>query len=297
MISVVIPSYKNKKMLIDNLNNNIKFLEELEIIIINDSPDESLKKDLAGFKVILIENDKNLGFGPSVNKGIIKAKNKYVLLLNTDVRLKNQNYINALKYFKENKKLFAVAFAQKDKNGLIVGKNKVYWKYGFFRHKENTDLSFEINAWVEGGASIVDRDIFLKLGGFDDLYSPFYWEDIDLSYRAWRSGYEIFFDPKIIMRHYHESTISKYFQKKYIEKIAFRNQLIFIWKNITDFNLILHHIFFLIPNLIIFTLKGKFNYLMGFFGTVKNVSTIIKNRKKQKSQYILKDSEVLQKFK
>ena len=61
--------------------------------------------------------------------------------------------------------------------------------------------------------------MWLKLGGMDTLYSPFYWEDIDLSYRAWKSGYQILYDPNIIVEHHHESTIAKYFDKKKVSDI------------------------------------------------------------------------------
>ncbi|PJE58197.1 MAG: glycosyltransferase family 2 protein, partial [Candidatus Portnoybacteria bacterium CG10_big_fil_rev_8_21_14_0_10_36_7] len=46
-----------------------------------------------------------------------------------------------------------------------------------------------------------------SLNGFDELYSPFYWEDIDLSYRAWKTGYTVLFDPQVLVEHHHETTI------------------------------------------------------------------------------------------
>jgi len=296
MISVVIPVYKNKKMLVDNLNKNVQFLKNTEVIIINDSPEIDLKKDLTKFNISLIENEKNLGFGPSVNKGVMKASNKYVLLLNSDVKLKNSNFLKSIKYFEENKKLFAVSFAQKERNNLVVGKNKIYWKCGFFRHKKDRNLSFGISSWIEGGACIVNRDLFLKFGGFDDLYSPFYWEDVDLSYRVWKSGYEIFFDPNILVEHNHESTISKFFSKDYIQEIAYRNQLIFIWKNITDFKYFLTHTLFLISDLFRFIVQKKVNFLKGFLSALKKGREIFIKKNKQKTMYVFKDSEILSKF-
>jgi len=297
MISVIIPSYRNKKMLIKNLNNNMQFFKNLEVIVINDYPEESLKKELKKFKIILIENDRNLGFGQSVNKGVIKATNNLILILNSDVVINNNNFISSTEYFKEHKKAFAVAFAQKGNNNSLVGKNKIYWKYGFIRHKSNKDLTYGVSSWAEGGASMLDRDKFIKLGGFDELFTPFYWEDIDLSYRAWKSGYEIIFDPKIIVNHNHESTISNYFNNEYIKTISYRNQFIFIWKNILNIRLLFEHIILLIPNSFYFFIKGEFSFFKGFFNAVYKLFEILNHRKKQKTFYILKDIEVLKKFK
>jgi GT2 family glycosyltransferase len=221
----------------------------------------------------LIENKKNLGFGQSVNLAVKEAKGKYLFLLNSDVVLKNNNYLSAIKYFKNDLKVFAVSFAQIEKDGSIVGKNRIFWHRGLYHHQKSKNLNFGENSWAEGGASIFDKKKFIKLGGFDPLFSPFYWEDVDLSFRAKKAGYQILFNPKIKILHHHESTISKYFNKKEIEKIAFRNQLIFTWKNIDNFKKLIEHILLLPLNI-----GTKKNYLLGFFEAIK---IFFLNKKKQ----------------
>ena len=253
MISVIIPVYKNTKLFLDNLKKNIEFLKDCEILIINDNPEQSLKKEIEAFKkknIFLIENKKNLGFGRSVNLGAKYAKGDYLFLLNTDVVLTNKNYLYAVKHFKKNPNLFAVSFAQLEKNDQIIGKNVVYFKDGLFHHQKANNLNFGENAWAEGGACLIDKKKFKSLRGFDELYSPFYWEDVDLSYRAWKAGFKIFFDPKILVEHHHQSTISKYFDENKIKTTAYRNQLIFTLKNSTDLDLIAKFIFFFFKRLI-----------------------------------------------
>lgn len=266
MISVVIPTFKNKFQLLQNLNNNLKFIKGSEIIIINDDPNESLKNEklFSNNNIKLVENKKNLGFGESVNLGVKLAKNNFILLLNDDVKLQNDNFLKALEYFKIDEKLFAVSFAQTEKDGSIVGKNIFYWNRGLFFHAKAFDLKFGPNAWAEGGASLIDKNKFLQLRGFDSIYSPFYWEDIDLSYRAAQQGYKILFDPKILVQHQHESTIGKYYSKNFIKSIAYRNQFIFIWKNTRNPMLIIQHLIFLPFNLLYYLLKGEKEFIIGF---------------------------------
>ena len=291
-ISVVIPVYKNKEQFLKNLKHNLKYLEEYEIIIVNDYPDESLKTDLQDFpSVKLFENTENLGFGQTVNRGVNQAHGDLVLLLNTDVLLKNDSFKKSVDEFKNHPNLFAISFAQEEKNGLIVGKNRFFWKQGMFFHSKANDLEKGINGWAEGGSCIIDRSKYLELEGFDKIYKPFYWEDIDLSYRAWKQGYEILFDPTILVEHHHESTIGRYFLSSYVKKIAFRNQFFFIWKNITDSNLKTQHFALLLPNLLYYVMKGEFNFFNGLLAAFKLKSTIKKGKLYKKS-----DKEILKNF-
>jgi len=297
MISIIIPTFKNKDLLIKNLKHNQKFFGGCEIVVVNDDPNQSLKNDLSEFKNIkLIENKKNLGFGETVNSGVKEAKGNYVFLLNNDVLLQNNNFKQTVELFK-NPKLFVVTFAQKEKNGEIVGRNKIFWNRGLLMHKKNGIMKDGINAWGEGGCSIFDKQKFLDLGGFDKLYSPFYWEDIDLSYRAWKTGYQVYFSSEVVVDHQHQSTIGKYFQKKSIEKIAYRNQFIFMFKNITDKNLYLEFLIFLVPNILFLLIKGKYVSIQALIEAITKLAMINDTKNRQKKQNRLTDSQVLNFFK
>lgn len=296
MISIIIPVYKNIDLFIKNLKHNLPFIKNYQIIVVNDDPKTSLKKELKNFKnIILIENKKNLGFGLTVNRGIQKAKNKYLMLINSDVVLNDKSYLIGLKHFRR-KDIFAISFAQKEKDGSIVGKNRFYWYKGFFSHQQAKDLKSNFNGWAEGGSCLINKKKFLKLGGFDPLYTPFYWEDIDLSYRAWKTGYKIIFEPKIIVEHHHETTINKYFSKNKIKTIAYRNQLIFIWKNLTDYQLISQHLIFLLMTLFKSLIKGDVVFLSAFFKALILLPKIISKRSKQKKAFIISDKTILKLF-
>jgi GT2 family glycosyltransferase len=269
-------------------------LNNHEIIIVNDNPQESLKSELSSFKnITLIENEINLGFGSSVNNGIKEATHDYCMLLNTDVLLFDDSYKKAFSYFKD-PTTFAVTFAQKEANDELVGKNKIYWRNGFFQHTRVYDLTWGENGWAEGGSCIMDRKKLMKLQGFDPIYNPFYWEDIDLSYRAWKSKYKIIFAPEIIVEHHHESTIGSYFSKDFIQTIAYRNQLLFIWKNISDQNLLTSHFFHLSKMILISILKGNKNFLRGFAQALQKTAEV-KQRRKSLS-HSQTDHDILQKF-
>lgn len=91
-IDIVIPVYNGYEYF-DKLFNSIKGTKmKYRLLIVNDnSPDERVSvylKELAAHdpKVVLLENEENIGFVQSVNKALRETKN-HVALLNTDIEL------------------------------------------------------------------------------------------------------------------------------------------------------------------------------------------------------------------
>lgn len=291
LISIIIPVYKNYPMFYQNLEKNKKFFNHCELIIVNDYPKKNITQEIKKIfpQAIVINNQNNLGFSKSVNLGAKQAKSNLIFLLNSDVILIDNSFKDSINLFNQYQDLFAVVFAQIEKNQEIFGANYGYFKNGLIHHQKrsinNQDQPTK-NFWAEGGASLIRKDIFIKLGMFDDLYSPFYWEDVDLSYQAWKSGYQIVFNPKAKVIHHHESTIGKYFDKKTVKKIAFRNQLIFFWKNVFDKKMIFEH-FLNLP---------KFIFKPGFFDALIKLPLIIKKRNQLKKIFKKTDREILNLF-
>ena len=144
---------------------------------------------------------------------------------------------------------------------------------------------------------ILEKEKYIKINGFDTLYSPFYWEDIDLSYRAWKAGYEVYFDTNIVVEHHHESTIATHFSKRQIHIISYRNQLITIWKNISDSVYINEHVLYLIKNCILSPFKNESELLMGFLKAIFMLPLILEKRRNQKKMWLKSDRNIFNKFK
>ncbi len=273
------------------LEINKKYFSSCEVIVMNDYPQTNITSKVKKIypEAVVINNKKNLGFAGNVNKGILKATRNFILLMNSDVVLKDNSFLKTLEYFKKDRKLFAVGFAQIEKDGKIVGANRAYFQNGLINHSYQQVTSHQqliSNFWAEGGSSIFKKKLFIDLGSLDELYNPFYWEDIDISYRAWKSGYKILYDPNIQVEHHHESTIGKYFDKSEVLKIAFRNQLIFHWKNLTDKDLIIKHLLNL----------PQFIFIPGFFDALIRLTKILISRKKTVKLFKKTDKEILSLF-
>lgn len=296
-ISVVIPTYKKQDQLLKNLELNMPFWEGLEVIVVNDDPETSMTIVKEKFPhIVIVQNAINLGFAGAVNAGIQAATGTHILLLNNDVLLHDKNFTNALKHFEEDDLLFAVGFAQKEKDTATVGKNSIRWENGFVQHSQAQDMKTGKTAWAEGGASLFDKAKLIKLGMFDDIYSPFYWEDTDLGYRAWKHGFTILFDENIQVEHHHESTISSFFSENKIKTIAYRNQFFFVWTNITDTDLMAQHKSALPGWLIKMFLKGEFAFINGFLQAYGQLEKVKKMRAQKRLLAKKTDKEILSTF-
>jgi GT2 family glycosyltransferase len=299
-ISVIIPNHNGEEILKKNLPKVIDAVGNAEVIVVDDASTDNSMEILNEFKprIKIIKNEKNLGFSLSVNRGVEAAKGEIVVLLNTDV-IPEKDFLEPLLSDFKNDKVFAVGCMDKSvENGktALRGRGIGRWNRGFLAHSRG-EVNGNNTLWVAGGSGAFKKNIWKKLGGMNELYSPFYWEDIDLSYRALKSGYEIIFEPKSVVLHEHEKGAikSKYSQSQ-VKTIAYRNQIIFVWKNITDFSMKLNHILWLPYYFFSALMRGDVAFIRGFFDAFILLPKIVKFSNIDRRSFVLKDSEVLTDF-
>lgn len=292
-VSIVIPNYNGESLLRANLASILETKEIVannieEIIVVDDGSSDGsvllLKKGFPQLK--LIKHKINRGFSASVNTGVRSAKGDLIVLLNTDVVPEKDFLVAVLPHF-ENKKIFAVSLHERG-----YGWAKGIFKDGFIVHEPGTeDEAVHPTFWVSGGSGVFRRETWMELGGMDEkLLSPFYWEDIDLSYRALKRGYKLLWEPKGIVYHEHESTI-KLLDKKFLEKIRERNQLLFIWKNLTSPNLSRKHLGGLFKRIVMHP-----GYVKVFFSALAKIGKVRVARDKERRESKISDEAIFARF-
>ena len=293
-VSIIIPNYNGENLISKTLpsvlsayrykRNNIK-----EIIVVDDdSSDQSVKLIKENFPEIkLIKPKENRGFSSSINTGARTAKSALLCLLNTDVLVSKNFLISALPHFSD-KRVFAVSLNEK---GYSWAKGR--FEGGVVIHdKVSVSSRVHDTFWVNGGSGVFRRRYFMRLKGMDEeLFSPFYWEDVDLSYRAQKRGYLTLWEPNANVVHKHESTIAKFSEKSYRDSILERNQLIFIWKNITSPFLFRKHIIGLFKRVI--TAPG---YIKVVIRVLRCLKPIMKARKRELKRTKVSDETIFAKF-
>lgn len=295
-ISIVIPNYNGKELLKANLPRVFESVGDAEIIVVDDASIDGSLGELGDFKskIKLIANKKNLGFSSTVNRGVKEAKGEIIILLNTDVIPERGFLTPLLSHFKDEKIFAAGCMDKSTENGKTVlrGRGIGGWKKGFFIHARG-EVNKANTLWVNGGSGAFRKSIWERLGGFDELYNPFYWEDIDLSYRALKSGYKIIFEPKSIVVHEHEKgAIKSTYSNSKVKAIAYRNQFIFVWKNITDLSMQLSHIFWLPYHILSAILRKDMAFIKGILSAFILLPKIIKYKNAQRNHFVLKDYQV-----
>src|SRR5262249_50799355 len=82
------------------------------------------------------------------------------------------------------------------------------------------------------------------LGGFDRLLEPFYLEDTDLGFLAWKRGWKVLYQPRSVVYHEHRGTIGKRFREDQIQAVLKTNFTLFCWKNIHEWPRLASHFSF-----------------------------------------------------
>ncbi|MCJ7740413.1 glycosyltransferase family 2 protein [Candidatus Microgenomates bacterium] len=281
-ISIVIPNYNGKEILEKNLPKILDAAKDAEIIVVDDaSTDDSIKMLADKFPHIkVIKRTNNSGFATSVNDGVKASSGDLVLLLNSDVVPEN-NFLKPLSKHFSDPQVFAVGSLQyssnwkgKDRHGRGIGE----FKKGFFVHGPGA-LNKTNTLWVFGGCGLYRKSLWEKFGGMETLYNPFYWEDIDLSYRALKAGYKLVFEPESVVYHQQEQgAIRSSYTQSEIKTIAYRNQIIFVWLNITDLSFLISHLFYLPYTLVKTIHKGDDAFFKGLIQAIVKLPQIIRKR-------------------
>ncbi|MBA3723916.1 MAG: glycosyltransferase family 2 protein [Candidatus Levybacteria bacterium] len=310
-ISIIIPNYNGEKILQKNLPHVLAAMKgykdgKVEIIIPNDPSTDKSSEVIADFIKSIkdshitgktIENTKkeDSGFSKNVNRGVKMATGDILILFNSDVRPYKDFLAPLLAHFAD-EKVFAVGCMDEsieiDKT-VLRGRAVGYWARGFLHHKAG-DVTKTNTLWASGGSSAFRRSIWDRIGGLDNLFNPFYWEDIDLSYRALKSGYKVVFEPKSLVVHEHEEgAIKTKFKPKHIQKIAYRNQFLFIWKNITDRSLLASHVLWLPYHLLKAVGRRDFVFIKGFLLAFARMERVNHARYKAKRLFVRSDKSIL----
>jgi len=239
-----------------------------------------------------------MGFSRAANRGVEEANGELVALINSDVTPRKNSVTSVIPYF-EDPDVFAVGLCDlSHENNKIVkrGRGGARFKRGFVSHFAIPIKKGE-TFWVSGGSGVFDRQKFLDLGGFDTVFAPFYWEDIDLSFRAWRKGYKCIFEADAQVDHFHEKgAIKKSSSPFFIKVVAYRNQFLFVWKNIDNYFLIIQHILWLPYHIIRAALSFDFAFHLGLLWAIARSWRLVFDSRVNENPSEVSENEIFNRF-
>lgn len=254
-VSLVVPNWNGEALLSANVPSLLEAAsrhpDPVEVIVVDDASSDGsvafLEREHPEVRVV--RHERNRGFGEACGSGVAEAVHPLVALLNSDVHVAPDFLAPLVDAFEEDPDTFAASPLVFDPDGSLAGYtlSVPYLRRGKVRFRER-DASLLLRGepapgpwytfYPAGGAVMVDRARFLEIGGFDPLFHPFYYEDLDLAFRAWRRGWCCRVVPESRLVHAAGSTIARSFPKREVLVIRRRNRLLFLWKNLTSSGLL-----------------------------------------------------------
>jgi GT2 family glycosyltransferase len=255
-------------------------------------------------EVRVLQLDRNYGFSIGNNNGFQVVHSDVVVLLNNDM-LVTPDFLQPLLTPFADSNVFAVSsqifFPDPGRRREETGKTMGKFENGFFRFWHEETMPEDENRaalpifWAGGGASAVDLRKLKVLGGFDTLYHPFYVEDADISWQAWKRGWKCLLAPRSHVVHKHRGTSRPKFGDDFVDCTIRRNQFLFIWKNVTDTGLILQHLMSLprIHGSAILQKGARFE-VRSYIAAVLRLPFALWRRMSNLSKYVASDRGVLE---
>jgi GT2 family glycosyltransferase len=236
--------------------------------------------------VRIILNETNSGFSATANRGIKNSKYDLVLLLNNDVKLESDYFIHQLKYFESDDTFGVMGRISGWDNDMIQDGAKYPLFHGVkIKTSGNYILKDEkemrqglYSMYLSGANALINKKIFLAIGGFNEIFSPFYVEDYELSLRAGRFGYKCYYEHRAVCHHKASATIKKKIRKLLVEKIYDRNKMYLHAIHLSATRRYLYF-FQLIPESMARLLTGRLTYIQSVFMFVNTYGRVRKSRK------------------
>ena len=211
-ISIIIPLYNKSlytftclKSIHENSGKN-----RYEVIVIDDASDDDtavMLEDIEGITVI--RNTENKGFIFSSNVGAKAAKGRYIVLLNNDT-IVTTGWLDALRNtFMDFPDAGLVGVKLIYPDGRLQEAGGIVWQdasaviYGRYDDPNKPEYSYcrEVD-YCSGACLMIPRQDFLKLGLFDDYYTPAYYEDTDLAFRVRKNEKKVYYQPGAVIVHF-----------------------------------------------------------------------------------------------
>jgi GT2 family glycosyltransferase len=301
-ISVVIPNYNGEQLLRDNLPSVMTALAswggQYELIVVDDaSSDGSCQLIRDKFpEVVLLVHTGNSGFSRTCNTGMAAVRYPVVLCINTDVLVEPDLIAPLVRHFAD-ESIFAVTpNILVEREGLNQGIVRGLYGKGFLKGsiaQLEERGGVRENLYSVGACVAYDTAKLKALGGYSEIYSPYLFEDVDLSYRAWKRGWRSIYEPGATVHHYSSATISRE-KKRRKRTIYFRNRFLFHWINLTDPSFIALNLAHTLLRLSVSFLWGDIAYYAAFGGALQRSAEVWQLRRSVAGGRRLTDRDILE---
>jgi glycosyltransferase involved in cell wall biosynthesis len=207
LFSVVIPTHNEGEMLRQTVESILLQTTHpsFEIIIVDDgSTDGSCERYQSGDGRVRVITGQNLGIPRARNLGAESANGEYVLFLDAHCRVSPDwltRFMRALR--KRDVGVIGPCFTRLGEPeprgcGMIWINTRLECSWLI---PLDQDRPYEVPI-TPGGCQAFRMETFKKLGGFDDGFTRWGFQDEEICVRAWLTGYRVQVDPGVVIQHF-----------------------------------------------------------------------------------------------
>lgn len=232
-LTVVIINFNVKYFLeqcLLSVRKAMKLIDGEIIVVDNCSTDDSINFLPEKFKdVTFIWNDENVGFAKANNQAIKISQGEYILILNPDTLVPEDCFVKCIDFLQSKDNNAALGIKMIDGSGHFLKESKrafpspltsffkltgfasLFPKSPFFSKYHlgylDNDLNHEVDV-LAGAFIMIPRKIIEKVGGFDEGFFM-YGEDVDLSYRIQKAGFQNYYFAESTIIHFKGESTKK----------------------------------------------------------------------------------------
>jgi len=308
-VSIVIPTWRGRHLLESYLPSVIEASAayrdckgaEIEIIIVEDAGGDDTVQWLSaryGEEIRVFEHDKNQGFCAACQTGFENARFPIVLLLNNDVRLDRDCIAPFVIHFND-PSVFAVTGKMFNQigNAFCNGGKIAQFRKGMWSSYLNYDVAASCGAYEPllsfaaiGAFSAYDRNKFLDIGGFDPLTAMY--EDIEISYRAWKRGWLVRYEPCSVAYHDAGQTMKRRYKYGSGDVLARRSRILMHWILLHDRDMFGMHMASIAIRFLTSWLWLDWSFYWALFTGLRSFGAIRNKRKENRYKALRSDREI-----
>jgi GT2 family glycosyltransferase len=309
-VSIVIPTWRGRNLLEAYLPSIISAADQYEtsrrakteIVVVEDAGDDDTMEWLQSRypeRVRAIAHAQNQGFCAACQTGFVQACFPIILLLNNDVRLEKDCIAPMVEHFTDSGVFAVTGKMLSQKGNVFCNGGKIgEFRRGMWTSYKNYDVNSAdatghslLSFAAIGAFSAYDREKFLRIGGFDPLTAMY--EDIEISYRGWKRGWLVKYEPRSIAYHDASQTMKRRYKRRSLEMLSRRSRLIMHWILLHDPGMFGWHMASIGVRFLTSWIWLDWPFYWALFTGLKNVSAIRTKRRENLQAAKRSDRELL----
>jgi len=216
LVSIIIPVYNQIKFTLRCLKSirENPSRASAEIIVLDDASQDETPEILPGISGIrYLRNQANMGFLRSCNRAASEARGEYLLFLNNDTEVQKEWLDQMLAVFEGDEHTGIVGAKLIYPNGRLQEAGSLIWSDGSARNfgRDDDPRKPEYNYvretdYCSAACILIKARLFQDVNGFDEIFEPAYYEDVDLAFKVRDRGYKVLYQPAAQVTHFEGGT-------------------------------------------------------------------------------------------